>query len=381
MSKKILIVAGDHSADTYCAGIAEVLLRDNRDIEIYALGGRKLEAAGVKLLYNLVDNTVMGFYEVFKNWFRFRRIFRDKVRTCLVNEKPDLVFLADFYGFNIHVASLAGKLGIPVIYYISPKIWAWNYGRIRKIKKLVSKMLVIFPFEEELYRKEGVDVSFVGNPLLDIIQPEGGREDIYNEFGLKKDLPVVGLMPGSRFQEVDHILPVMLKSAERLSRGRKVQFALVLADTISRSYIEEKYDLSAIDCRVSGDEKYNLRSIMTLCVTASGTATLENAYLGVPMIVVYKTSFFTYHIARKLVKINMISLANIIAGRKVVPELVQSEATEENISAIAAKWLADANALSKVREGLLTVREKMGAPGAHERVAGVIREFINAQEK
>lgn len=378
MSKKILIVEGDPSADVYCAELASVLFRENDDLEIYALGGRKLESAGVKLLQNLVDDTVMGFYEVFKKLFRFRKILREKVRVFLEEQKPDAVLLVDYYSFNIRVAALARKLDIPVIYYISPKFWAWNPGRIKKIKQLVNKMLVIFPFEEELYRKEGVDVSFIGNPLLDMIHPDSDREAICREFGLKRDLPVVGIMPGSRIQEVDYMLPVMLKSAERIIEKHDVQFVLVLADTIRRSYVEKNYDLSAVDCRVVSDEKYNLRSIMSLSITAAGTATLENACLGIPMIIVYKTSFLTYHIARKLIKINMIGLANIIAGRKVVPELIQTEATEQKISGVAMNWLDNADTMKRVREELLKVREKMGSPGAHERAAGIIKEFINA---
>ena len=381
MSNKILIVAGDHSADIYCAGLAGCLLKKSNNLEIFALGGEKLKALPeVKFVYNLVNETVMGFYEVLKKYFTFRCIYREVVLAFLKQQKPCAVVLVDFYGFNINVARAAKELKIPVIYYISPKIWAWNTARIKKLKEFVDKMLVIFPFEEELFRKAGMDVVYVGNPLLDIVCPGKKKQDILKEFNLKEDLPIVGLMPGSRMQEVDYILPVMLASAKTISEKQKAQYVLILAGSVPRSCIERKYNFEGINCKIVEDKDYNLRSIMTLALTAAGTATLENAYLGLPMIIVYKMSRISYLIAKRLVRIPDIGLANIVAGKRIVPELIQNEASRKNISDIAVDWLKNPDNLTNIRNELVQVRKKMGQPGVNDRVAGIINDFIKKQD-
>ena len=198
--KKILMVAGDPSAEAYCADIVKRII-ETGGFKVYALGGNKMEAAGAVLLCNLVENSTMGFYEVFKKWLWFRKVFKEKVARFLREEKPDMVFVSDFYGFNINVAKTAKTAGIPVIYYIGPKIWAWNAGRVRKLRKFVDRMLVIFPFEEKLYRDAGIPVSFVGNPVMDIPAVKEYLKKGIEEKSPNSDIPVVGLMPGSRKSE------------------------------------------------------------------------------------------------------------------------------------------------------------------------------------
>ena len=374
--KKILIVTGDPSGDVYAAKVAETLLGEDKNIKLYGLGGKKLEDAGVTLLANLVDEALIGFYEAFKKRGRFRRIFRDIAQAFLLREKPDLVLLVDFYGFNIHVAGKARELNIPVLYYVSPKVWAWHYGRIKKIGERVDRMLVIFPFEEELYRKEGIEVTYVGNPIPDIVHPAPDKKKIYEEFNLREEEPVVGLLPGSRFQEIDNLLPPMLDIAKKMKGGRGTRFVLVLAENIPFSYVEKRFDLAAVNCTIARDGDYRLRSIMAFALVSAGTATLENAYLGVPMIIMYRVSFPSYILARLLVKVKYVGLPNIIASGKIVPEFIQARVPTSKIARIASEWVRNPSCLAEIKEGLSLVREKIGGCGATRRVAGIVKDMV-----
>jgi len=288
---------------------------------------------------------------------------------------------------------LAKRLKIPLIYYIGPQIWAWRRGRIKDIAELVNKMLVIFPFEEETYRKAGVDVSFVGHPLLDTIQPTKSKEEVCTKYGLDRDIPIIGLMPGSRKQEIERLLPVMLEASRRIAENRQVQFVLPLAGNIPMSYIMERiteFEMNRLSRKkiskskeeeklplpilVVRDEDYNIRKTLTLALVASGTATLENACLGIPMIIVYKVSLFSYLLARLLIRIPTIGLANIVAGKKVVPEFIQRKARAEEIAKVSCHWLSNPGLMREIREELEKVKEKLGTRGASKRVARIILE-------
>jgi lipid-A-disaccharide synthase len=397
MVKKIFIVAGDPSGDLHGANLVSALKEISSQIEIYGLGGERMERAGVKLLDKLTELAIVGFSEAILNIRALRQIYR-KTKEFLRKERPDIIVLIDYPGFNLRLAGLAKKLKIPLIYYIGPQIWAWRRQRIKDIAKLVNKMLVIFPFEEEIYRKAGVDVSFVGHPLLDTIQPTKSKEEVCRKYGLDPDSPIIGLMPGSRKQEIERLLSIMLEASRRIAENRKVQFVLPLAGNIPMGYIKErmaefekdrlnrtklsknqKEEKLPFPILVVRDEDYNIRRTMTLALVASGSATLENACLGIPMVIIYKVSFFSYLLARLLIKIPIIGLANIVAGKMVVPEFIQRKARAEEIAKVACHWLSNPGLMNEIREELKRVREKLGTPGASKRVAKIILEEVLAR--
>ncbi len=387
MVKKIFIVAGDPSGDLHGANLVNALREISSQIEISGLGGERMERAGVKLLDKLTELAIVGFSEAINNILALRQIYI-KTEEFLKKEKPDIIVLIDYPGFNLRLAGLAKRLKIPLIYYIGPQIWAWRHGRIKDIAELVNKMLVIFPFEEETYKKAGVDVSFVGHPLLDTIQPTKGKEEVYRKYGLDPDFPIIGLMPGSRKQEIERLLPVMLEASRKIGETRKVQFVLPLAENIPMTYIKERiveFERNTVNrfrkekkpplpILVVRDEDYNIRRTMTLALVASGTATLENACLGIPMIIIYKVSLFSYLLARLLIRIPRIGLANIVAGKRVVPEFIQQKARAEEIAKVACHWLSNPGLMRETRKELKRVKEKLGTPGASRRAAKIIME-------
>jgi len=389
MVKKIFIVAGDPSGDLHGANLVNALREISSQVEISGLGGERMERAGVRILDKLTELAIVGFSEAINSILALRQIYR-KTEEFLKKEKPDIIVLIDYPGFNLRLAGLAKRLKIPLIYYIGPQIWAWRHGRIKDIAELVNKMLVIFPFEEETYKKAGVNVSFVGHPLLDSIQPSKGKEGVYRKYGLRPDFPIIGLMPGSRKQEIERLLPVMLETSRRIAENRKVQFILPLAENIPMTYIREritefemntsnrfrKEEKPPLPLLVVRDEDYNIRRTMTLALVASGTATLENACLGIPMIIIYKVSLFSYLLARLLIRIPRIGLANIVAGKRVVPEFIQQKARADEIAKVACHWLNNPDLMRETRKELKRVKEKLGTPGASKRAAKIILEEV-----
>lgn len=375
MPKKILIIAGDPSGDLHGANLIRNLQQISPQLEIYGLGGEKIQKEKIIFLYDLVSLTVIGFFEVIKNLGSFWEIFK-KVKNFLNEERPDAVVLIDSPGFNLRIASLAKGLNIPVIYYISPQVWAWGRGRIKKIARVVTKMLVVFPFEEQMYAREKIDVSFVGHPMLDVISPNKTKNQISSLLGLEEKNPIIGLMPGSRRQEIDHLLPTMLKLGQVISfQIPQVQFILPLSPNIAESYIE-KFQIPDFNFQIVEDKNYNVRNIMDLALVASGTATLENACLGVPMIVMYKVSFLSYLLAKMLVRVPYIGLVNIIAEEEIVPEFVQYGINSTNIAQIAIEWLRSPQELLEIRNKLYRVKEKLGKPGASKRAAEEIVKVL-----
>ncbi len=403
MSMKLLIVAGDPSGDQHGADLIRALyeeyneLKRNKEcLEIYAVGGPKIEDTKVNFLFNLVNFSVVGFSEAIKKYFVFRKIFKEKIEIFLRENKPEGVILIDSYGFNIHVAQLAKSLDIPVIYYISPQIWASRPGRIRKLAKYIDKMLVIFPFEEDIYRQAGIDVHFVGHPFLDVIRfiYSGGhkknKKEIIQQLGFISEKPIIGILPGSRKQEIDELLPIMLEVAKIITQQfPDSQFILPLSPNIHSDYVKayidkfivNKKEVSKIpNLRIIRDNQYNARSVMNMALVSSGSATLENACLGIPMIILYKVSFISYFLAKLLIKVNWIGMANIIAGKEVVPEFIQHKAKPDRISQISIEWLLNPNKLEQIRNELIAIKEKLGEPGASHKAAKIILDVISKKK-
>lgn len=364
----IFVSAGDPSGDIAGYHLLNALKDQNNGFSFFGLGGMRMKTAGQEQLVGGDALAVMGFFEVARQIFFFKRLFNDAVES-IKQKRPAAVILIDYPGFNLRLAERLGELNIPVIYYISPQIWAWAPKRIEKIKRFVNLMLVILPFETSIYDQAGVPNRFVGHYLMDDID----RKHIKAPFDARSEL--ITLMPGSRPQEVARMLPTMLESAAIIGKELCCHFAVA---GVKGGIDYEKY-IKNSPVRVGLSLEYNrqLISESRMVIVSSGTATLETGIIGRPMVVIYKTGYITYLIARRLVQVDSIALINIAAGRKIVPELIQGAATPQKIASEVNRVLADSGQLGGIVEQLNNVTDRLGGPGTARRAAGAIREFIN----
>ena len=301
-----------------------------------------------------------------------------RLKSSLAKEPPDLVILIDYPDFNLPLARTARKLGIKVLYYISPQVWAWRKGRIATIRKSVDRMAVILPFEEQFYRQAGMDVTFVGHPLLDEVKKKYSRNEALKRFGLKDEAITVGLLPGSRRAEVTRLLPEMLRACRILNdKLSPLQFVLPLAGTLDPHLVQDILRQFPVQVNVIRNEIYDAVAVSDVAIVASGTATLETALLETPMVVVYKVSAFSYAVGRRVVHVEHISLANLIAGRAVVPELIQDDANPEQIAAEVKELLVHRGRAREMKAALAEIRQKLGSPGASQRTAMIAWEMIH----
>ena len=368
--KRVMLVVGEASGDLHGAHLVKSLYRRDPTLEVFGVAGQGLKREGIRVLYDVERLTGMGFAELAGNLKTLWQAYK-LLQRVLREEKPDLLILIDFPEFNMRLARLARALQIPVLYYISPQVWAWRQHRVRKIARCVDRMAVVFPFEVPLYQKAGVQVSFVGHPLLDVVRPTEPREKTLLQYGLKPTKPTIALLPGSRRREVAYHLPPMLEAANRLSREMELQFVLVRANTVERRLFEEILGQSAAWVPIAEENTYNVLHACDLAWTASGTATLETALMLRPMIIIYRLAWLTYVLARMLVRVRHIGMVNIVAGETVVPELIQRDVTAERIMAESRAILKDPERRKRMVEKLAEVREKLGAPGASDRVADI----------
>lgn len=378
----LFIIAGDPSGDIHAGNMVHALLRKCPEAKIAGLGGPNMRKAGVKILTNIVEDlAIIGVTGVIRNFPRIRRLFLRTV-NFLATRRPDALILVDYPGFNLRMAAEAKKLGIPVIYYITPQVWAWRRGRIKTIAELVDKIIVIFPFEEGLFRQAGLDVTYVGHPLLDLLTIDMERSQVWNHFGLDPERRLVGLVPGSRKSEIESMLPVMLGAAERLSRKLPdVQFALPRASTISPEYLDKFLSKCSVKIAVADRYRYNLRSTFDFAWVTSGTATLETAMLVTPMIIVYRVNWLTWLIGKRFMTLACIGLPNIIAGDIIVPELLQDEFTAQNLADTTHRFLTNPEELEQMREALQLVKEKLGGPGASALAAEAVLEALDRKPR
>jgi lipid-A-disaccharide synthase len=363
-----LVVAGDPSSDLHAANLITALKRLDPSARVAAVGGPLCREASDEFIEDLASRGVTGFWEpALKIPFLLR--LRSRLRDFLRDERPAALICVDYYGFNRRVLPLAKDLGVPAFYFVSPQVWASRPGRVQVLKRFVRKMLVIFPFEEKLYRAAGVPVEFVGHPLLDLI----GAPPQTKALGAP---PRVGLLPGSRTSELKRHIPVFYEAFRILSASRPGLRGLLFA---SANQSDAAYGVLPRGVELVREHDYSRRATLDLALCSSGTATLENALLGVPMVVVYKLSWPTYAIARALIKVRHIAMANLLAGRTVVPELIQRDATPERAALEAAKFLDDAALTSSTRDALLEVRRSLGTPGAAGRAAAAVLAGVAAE--
>ncbi len=370
----VAIIAGEASGDLHGAKLIQAMQKKKPGLFYCGIGGPALKQAGVRILVEASELTVVGITEVFA---KLPGILKGMgtIKKLLNSLKPDLLILIDFPDFNLHVAAVAKKLGIPVLYYISPQVWAWRRGRVKRIGRLVDRMAVILPFEEQFYTENQVAATFVGHPLLDAPLPTA--DQILSSGG--QEQATIGLMPGSRDSEISRHLPVMLETADILKdRLKDARFIISHAPSVARQQIEEivaeragRMDFEIIS---EGVERVFARS--DVLVAASGTVTLQAAIHGTPMVIIYKVSPVSFLLGRALVRVPHIGLVNLVAGRELVPELVQDAASAPNIAAAVENMLADPRHLNQLKQQLFDLRHVLGGGGASRKVAELALEML-----
>ena len=380
MAHTLLIIAGESSGDLHGAHLALELKRRQPGIKLFGLGGQAMREAGVEIIADPTRIAVIGILEVVRHLSEFRKLFQQAVEA-LNKRRPDGVVLIDYPGFNLRFAEEVKCRGIRLVYYISPQIWAWDPGRISKIKRLVDRMLVVFPFEKELYEKAGVPVTFVGHPLLESVKPTLPRLEALDRLGLEDGLPVIGLLPGSRDLEVSRILPVLLNAAEKMlpDLPASARFLLIKAPHLPWELYKEHLNRSQLDPKVVERWDYDCIHACDLVMVASGTATLECALMERPMVIVYKTSWPTYLLGRLMIRIPMIGLVNVVAGKWIVPELIQWGANPDALARAALDIWKSAEKRAAMKVAFQEIRQSLGTPGAAARAAqAVLAELENA---
>jgi lipid-A-disaccharide synthase len=372
----LMIVAGEASGDKHGAKLASALraLRPSTRFEFFGAGGDEMRQAGVETLVDAREVAIMGALEVARALPKFMRVFR-RLSDAANERRPRLIVLIDWPEFNLRLARRLRRDGHRVVYYISPQIWAWRSYRIHAVKRYVEKMLVILPFEKDYYERSGVEVDYVGHPLLDSVNVTMTREEFCERHGLDPSNAVIALLPGSRHSEMKHILPPMVDAAKLLNRSRPhFQFILPLARTFEPNAIASQ--IGSAGLRVIENDTYNAVAASDLAAVASGTATLETAIIGSPLIVVYRASQLNWRIFRPLINTPFVGMPNLIAGREIAPELLQDDLNGERLATLIVEFLSDPARLRRSRDDLAEVKKKLGEANASERAANRILDIL-----
>ncbi len=375
--KKILIVCGEPSGDLLAGNLAEALMRLDPEIKISAVGGTNLAKSGCEIFYDIKGLSVMGFFDVLKKlpkFFGLKKIVLEKINT----DKPDAIILVDFSGFNLRLAKAINKR-IPVIYYVSPQVWASRKGRINCIKKFISMMVVLFKFEEEFYRKNGIQATWVGHPLLDLVKPSLQKQEFLDNFRINPAKKIIALLPGSRKQEVKLILPIMLEAASLINQAiPQIQFIIAKSPNLDMQIYRDEYLKFPLDLKIIDGKTHDCLHTADASMVCSGTATLEAAIVQKPFVIVYKTNLLNYLLYRPQIKIPYIGMVNIVAGKKIVTEFIQFSAKPKKIADSMLKFLQEPSAANSLTQNLQTVKNSLGSSGAADRAAKLILEFIYA---
>jgi lipid-A-disaccharide synthase len=374
---RVMIIAGEASGDLHAAKLVKAVKAQQHDIHFYGIGGPDMKAAGVDILVDSSELAVVGIVEI---WKHRKVIFGalHKMQDELHRESPDLLILVDYPEFNLRLAKTAKQAGIKVLYYISPQVWAWRQYRVKKIRARVDMMAVVFPFEEAFYLQHHVPVTFVGHPLVDEVKASADKSILQKEFGLITAKPVIGLFPGSRRSEINRLLPVILESARKLKQQHPdMQFLLPLAPTLETADIQDKLsEFADLNINVIKDRAYDVMQACDVIITVSGTVTLEIALIGTPMVIINKVAFLTYAIVHRMLKISHIGLCNIVAEKRVAPELIQYDATPEKIVPTVNRLLEDKEYYEQVRQGLLKTEALLGARGGIDNIASLVIKML-----
>ena len=375
-NNNLMMIAGEISGDLHGASLIKELKKLDQGINIFGIGGDKMQDAGMQITYHINRMAFLGFVEVVKHIPFIKKVQRQLLE--LVKAKNiNTVVLIDYPGFNLSIAKKLKRLNVKIVYYISPQIWAWGSGRINKIKKLVNKMLVVFPFEESLYSNQNVDVEFVGHPLLERLKEYDflSKEKLFEKYDLDRNKEILLILPGSREQEVKRIFPEVIKAAVRLAGEFNMQVITACSLNIDENLFNRLSEVR--NFKVIKNDTYNLLKNSKFGIVKSGTSTLEAGLFQLPMVIVYKTSSSTYWIGRGLIRVDKIGMANIICGESVVPELIQNQVREKTIYEECKKILADKKLYETIKSKFGLIKEKLGTVGASAKAALLIHKIMN----
>ena len=377
VKKSIMIIAGEDSGDLHGSALITELKNINSALQIHGIGGQKMIDAGMTPQYHIKDMAFLGFAEVIKHIPFIKKVQKDLLNVVKTQNIKEVV-LIDYPGFNLSLAKKLRKLNTKIIYYISPQVWAWGKSRLQKMKQLIDLMIVVFPFEKELYKKAGVKVEYVGHPLIEQIKSYNylSKEELYNKFGLEKGKDLLLLMPGSRKQEIGRIFPETIKAAVRLSAELNLQTVVACSANIDEDIF---YKLTnEKNFAIIKEHTYDLLKYTKFGIIKSGTSTLEAGLFGFPFVVVYSTSALTYFIGKKLIEIDSISMTNIVLGEKIIPELIQNDMNAEKIFSTAKSILTNPAKYEEIKSKLENLKTKLGSVGASKRAAELIYAELNA---
>lgn len=374
--KRVMIIAGEASGDMHAAKLVREVNEKNTDIHFYGIGGENMVKAGVDALVDSADLAVVGLFEVLAHWNTISSALK-KMQHLLRTNPPDLLVLTDYPEFNLRLAKTAKECGVKVLFYISPQVWAWRQKRVFKIKKLVDMMAVIFPFEESFYQKYNVPVKFVGHPLIDEIHVSADQKTLRTEFLLDDDKPIVGLFPGSRHSEIKRLLPIIVESAQQIAENKpNVQFIIPVASTLKEEDILTHFEGVELDMRIVSQRSHDVMEVCDAVITVSGTVTLELALLKKPMVVINKISKLSYFFVSRMLKIKHIALCNIVAGKRVVPELIQNDATTSNISKTLLELVDNDETRSEIMSEFSTIEDKLTNKGTKADLSELLIDML-----
>jgi lipid-A-disaccharide synthase len=372
----VMFSAGESSGDQHAANMFLELKKHQPDIKGFGMGGAKMALAGIDIRYDSGSIGVIGVVEVLKHYGEIRRALK-LIQQLVSTERPDLLVCVDYKEFNLKLARFAKQCGVKVLFYVSPQVWAWRPGRVKTYGKAIDMMAVIFPFETTYYDAENVPVRYVGHPSVDKVHPQRSRLEDMAIFNLDESNPVIGLLPGSRANEINRLLPIMLAAAEILqARIPGIQFMLPQADSISDELLESYMDRSPVKITVIKNQPYDVIQCCDVVMTTSGTATIEIALLNVPMVITYKLADLTYWLGRWLVNTPFIGLPNIILGKGFIKELIQHEATSENLAEEIERILTDKFYADQMRDNLNQVKQQLGQGGGSKNMAELALEIM-----
>ncbi len=363
MSLNILIIAGEESGDLHGGNLVKALKELHPDMSFKGIGGQKMRQAGVETIFGIENMGTVGLAEIFGSLFFYLNVYR-VIASEIAKKQFDAAIFIDYPTLNLMFAKLCRRVNCPAFFFISPQIWAWRSGRIKKIRRIIKKMYVVLPFEEPIYRKANVPVEFVGHPFVEIVKPTLSPQEAKKQFDLAQDKFTIGILPGSRKSEIEFLLEPMLQAATIIQEKIKnSQFILPIADSIDSEDIKSRISKYSLNIKAIQNNNYNAMNCSDCLMIASGSATLEAGLLARPMVIVYKLKPLTYWVAKQLVKIKNFGLVNIVAGETAVPELLQHEVTPENISSHILRFYQETAYKKEIQEKLSKIRDSLGEPG------------------
>jgi lipid-A-disaccharide synthase len=372
--KQILIICGEPSGELHAANLTSSIRKIDPHIKVFGVGSTLLANAGAEIIYNTKGLSVFGLFDVIKKlpWFW---ALKEHILEKIAQHKFDAVIFVDFSGFNLRLAKTINN-SIPTIYYVSPQVWASRPGRIKTIKKYIRKMIVLFKFEVDFYKKYGITAEFVGHPLLDTVKPTMAKKDLLHSLGLNEDRKIIALLPGSRRQEIKHILPIMLKASRIIKRESEAQFVIAKSPNVEWDTYTSLINKSGLDIKITEGKTYDCLNIADFALVCSGTATLETAIMQKPFVIIYKMSLLNYLLYRPQVRLPYIGMVNIVAGKKVIPEFIQFNANPRRIAQQTLSALKDPVKIQQIKDDLASITHSLGDPQAAGRAARIILDFL-----